>query len=80
MEHHATATFEGNYWASDDGGALFIVDYSKIIIDGNSVLKLHDNEDNKGGALYITHYSHVALKRKLYFNKLYTHICMYVYG
>ena len=68
IEHHTTATFEGNskilyenYWASDNGGALFISDYSKIIIDGNSVVKLYNNKANKGGAVYITHFSHVVL-------------------
>ena len=69
MEHHATATFEGNSnivyencWASDNGGAVFITDYSNIIIAGNSVVKLYNNKANKGGALYITHFSHAVFK------------------
>ena len=69
IEHHATATFEGNseivyenYWTSDNGGALFIAEYSKIIIDGNSVVKFYNSKGNKGGAVYITHFSHVILK------------------
>ena len=60
IEHYATATFEANsnmiyenYWAFDNGVAFFIANYSKITFDGNSVVRLYDNEANKGGALYI---------------------------